>query len=277
MSQRPPSSVSLNKSFNIILFTNARDEPNIKEWIAHHLIIGFDLIYIFDHKSIIPIKEDISMFKKGVIIERCEMDGPIKMSLMMRASKIATSARADWMLYLDADEFLVLNTFSNVKQMLYHYRNVDSLAINWLLFGTNHHKQIPKGGLIVENYTTSDEKIDKHVKTFVRPSQVLRAITPHYFVMRNPNKMSSLNGKKCTSYNEWNISFQSCPAFIAHYVFQSEEMYMKRKIHLPRDDNHEFRQIENDIHAKHNSCVNTLVRDKYAKYINQLLDTLQKN
>jgi hypothetical protein len=38
-----------------MLFTNARDEKNMKEWVAHHLLLGFDLIYIFDHKSKIPL------------------------------------------------------------------------------------------------------------------------------------------------------------------------------------------------------------------------------
>ena len=28
------------------LFCNARDEKNIKEWAAHHLLIGFDVIII---------------------------------------------------------------------------------------------------------------------------------------------------------------------------------------------------------------------------------------
>lgn len=32
------------------IFCNARDEKNIKEWAANHLLIGFDSVVIFDHK-----------------------------------------------------------------------------------------------------------------------------------------------------------------------------------------------------------------------------------
>ena len=209
-----------------ILFTNARDENNIKEWVAHHLLIGFDLIYIFDHKSKKPISDELKNFKKGVVVERCEMDGPIKMQLMMKASKIATASGADWMLYLDADEFLILNAFN-------------------------------------------------HVKTFVRPSQVEDAITPHYFVLSNPQRMVSINMKPMSntkSFNEWDIEYTKCPAFIAHYVYQSEESYIKRKINLPRDDNSLYRKIESNIHAKHNSTVNELVKTKYADPINKILN-----
>ena len=73
----------------VMLFTNARDEKNIKEWAAHHLLLGFDLIYIFDHKSKIPLKTVFSNFDQRVQVERCEMPNKIKLNLMNRASKIA--------------------------------------------------------------------------------------------------------------------------------------------------------------------------------------------
>jgi|LauGreSBDMM110SN_4_FD.fasta_scaffold01392_4 hypothetical protein len=263
-----------------ILFTNARDEKNIKEWVAHHLILGFELIYIFDHKSTTPISQELRNFKKGVIVERCEMDGPIKMPLMLKAAKIATVAGADWMLYLDADEFLVLNAFQHVKQMLKYYLMADSLAINWLLFGTNNYIKDPEDGLIIENYTKSDKLIDKHVKTFVRPSQVVDAITPHYFVISNPSRMVSINMTPMSnsqSFNEWPIEYNKCPAFIAHYVYQSEESYINRKINLPRDDNSLYRKIEENIHSKHNSVENELVKNKYADGINVLLEKIKNS
>jgi hypothetical protein len=260
-----------------ILFTNARDEKNIKEWVAHHLLLGFNLIYIFDHKSRVPLTKELSDFKKGVIVERCEMEGPIKMPLMIKAAKISASAGADWMLYLDADEFLILNEFKSVSEMLKNYLFADSIAINWVMFGTNYHKKEPQNGLIIENYTKSDLNLDKHVKTFVRPSQVTNAITPHYFVISNPARMISINMRPMQiskSFNEWNIEYNKCPVFIAHYVFQSEESYINRKINLPRDDNSMFRQIEENIHGKYNSIENLLVKNKYSEKIHNLLASI---
>jgi hypothetical protein len=283
MGNKKINSVPLNESKRrtvgkTILFTNARDEKNIKEWVAHHLLLGFNLIYIFDHKSKIPLTEEMKIFKKGVIVERCEMDGPIKMPLMMKAAKIANSSGADWMLYLDADEFLVLNAFQNVTGLLKHYLFADSIAINWLMFGTNNLLKEPTEGLLIENYTKSDLKLDKHVKTFVRPSQVINAITPHYFVISDPSRMLSINMKpmqESKSFNEWNVNYNMSAAFIAHYVFQSEESYINSKIHLPRDDNSMFRQIEDNIHGKHNSVENHSVKNKYAERIKLCLEKLR--
>ena len=36
----------MNRTGKVILFTNARDELKLKEWVAHHLLLGFDFIYI---------------------------------------------------------------------------------------------------------------------------------------------------------------------------------------------------------------------------------------
>ncbi len=174
----------------VILFTNARDETHIKEWAAHHLLIGFDLVYIFDHKSIKPLKSVFNGFDSRVIIERCELDNSPKLPLMKKASLIASALKADWFLYLDADEFLILNSFVGVKRMLSRFYFADSLAVNWVMFGTNNHVKEPDG-LILENYTKSELILDKHVKTFVRPTQVIGVINPHFYNIWNPIRMFS--------------------------------------------------------------------------------------
>jgi len=276
--------ISLNDSKrklvgNTMLFTNARDENNINEWVIHHLLIGFDLIYIFDHKSKKLISNELKHLKKGVIVERCEINGPIKMQLMVKASKIATQCGIDWMLYLDADEYLVLNAFQNVKQFLSYYLYADSIAINWLMFGTNNLNKDPKEGLVIENYTRSDIKLNNHVKTFVRPSQVINALTPHYFVISNPQNMISVNMKlmnESKSFNEWDIEYNKCPVYIAHYVYQSEESYINRKLKLPRDDNNLYRNMDQNIHEKHNDVINEQVKIKYAENIKKSMLTFSK-
>jgi hypothetical protein len=266
---------SLRKKVNrVILFTNVRDEKNMKEWIAHHLLIGFDIIYIFDHKSKIPLAFELQNFDKRVIIERWDIDGSVKLKFMNRAKNIANFNLCDWMCYLDADEFLVLNAFQNVKEMLVNYSHCDLLAINWLMFGTNYHKKEPQG-LIIDNYTKSDLILNKHVKSFVRPSQIIKATNPHYFNILNPNRMFAISNQPLNRaepyFHDWNVEYFKSPAFVAHYVYQAEEVYIKRKIVLPTDDTNSFRQIDNSIHEKHNITDNTFVQSKYSENIKGFL------
>ena len=81
---------------SVALFTNARDEKNIKEWAAHHLLIGFNKIIIFDHKSIVPLKDVFKKFDSRVtIIDAKHSEKNVKLTLMNVAVKIAQNLKVD--------------------------------------------------------------------------------------------------------------------------------------------------------------------------------------
>jgi hypothetical protein len=262
----------------VILFTNARDEKNIKEWAAHHLLLGFDLIYIFDHKSQVPIGPQFANFDKRVFVERCEMNSPIKLPLMMRAAKAAQLLGADWMIYLDADEFIILNYFKTIKALLYEFHFADQLGVNWVYFGTNNHIKEPEG-LILDNYTRSDGTLDQHVKSFVRPSQIVSATNPHFYNIRNKARNVTINKRfqPPGPFNHCNLEYSKVFAYIAHYVFQSEETYTRRKVNLPTDDVGIFRSKDPAIHQKHNSIENLLPKERYSLRVRKLLAQYDPN
>jgi len=282
----------------IILFTNSRDEKNMKEWVAHHLLIGFDEIYIYDHKSIIPLTGQFDNFNKEyekVFVKRCELDGAIKDILIKKAAETAIILKADWMIYLDADEFFVINAdkINNIKELLKIYKNADSVSFNWLVFGSNYHKNEPLG-LIIDNYTRSEIKLNEHLKTFIRPNQFLIP-NAHRSEIINPDKAFHGNGTNLNRvrpiYKENKhfinpIDYNLSLAYIAHYCIQSEETYLNRKIKLPRDDRGVFRDKnvtisnikitnEHNIHSEFNDIINTSVRDKYSENIKNYLSSIE--
>ena len=253
----------------VFLFTNARNEKHIKEWAFHHLLIGFDHIFIFDHKSAPPIVP----FDRNVTIVRCNMPNPVKIYLMNEALKIAKMYKVDWFIYLDSDEFIILNDFKGVKEMLQKYHHAHSLALKWLMFGTNHHIQEPEG-LIFDNYTKSEKKLDQHVKTFVRPNQVIRSVNPHYYSMKNSNKLFNLNNQlmdpHTLAFNPIHCEYSKVPAYIAHYIYQSQETYINRKIKLPTDDTGIIRSLDKEIHNRYNDIENNDPKNKYSKRLHRL-------
>lgn len=261
------------------LFCNARNEKNIREWAAHHLLIGFDSIIIFDHKSIEPLTNVFKKFDRRVQIIRTELpDGNIKIPLMNSAKNIAKQMDLDWFIYLDADEFLILNKFfKGVKHFLNSYSYADSLGVNWLMFGSNNLVEEPDG-LILENYKKSCKILDHHVKSFVRPNAIIDSINPHYYNMKNPSKMLGINFKVMSTpycFNKNNIPYYQAPAYIAHYVYQSEESYKKRKIDLKADDGTIRTDIGNNIHKHYNDIYN-LQPQKYLQQIKQFLKFYEK-
>jgi hypothetical protein len=261
---------------NVCLFTNARDEKHIREWAAHHLLIGFDKIIIFDHKSKTPLTKVFENFDKRVkIINVSYLDTSIKINLMNKASEIANILKMDWMIYLDADEFIILNKFKGIKQLLSVYNHADSLGVNWLLFGSNHLKTDPDG-LILENYTKSELCLNDHLKSFVRPSKIIRPGNPHFYFIKDTNRYFGVNNKNITTLhhsNDYHVEYHKAPIYIAHYVNQSEETFTKRKLVLPRDDNGEHRQLNHieEIHNQYNSNENNDPKNKYAEKVKQFL------
>jgi hypothetical protein len=258
------------------LFCNARDETHIKEWAAHHLLIGFDTIIIFDHKSKIPLKTVFQNFDNRVTIIRTELpDGNIKQLLMNNAINMAKKMNLDWFIYLDADEFLILNKmFKGVKSLLNAYSYGDSLAINWLMFGTNHLVEDPEG-LILENYTKSCEHLDHHVKSFVRPYQAVKSDNPHYYHVKNKSRMLGIDCKVVQPqycYHPVNMPFYKALAYIAHYVYQSEETYLKRKINIMADNGTTRANLGKEVHNRFNDGTNTQPQ-KYVRQIKEFLSS----
>jgi hypothetical protein len=269
-----------NSNVNLIckkvcLFTNARDEKHIREWAAHHLLIGFDKIIIFDHKSKIPLSKVFENFDKRVkIMNVSYLNNGIKMILMDKASIIANYLKMDWMIYLDADEFIILNKYKDIKQFLTVYNHADSLGVNWLFFGSNYLKNDPDD-LIIENYTKSDLFLNDHLKSFVRPSKIVRAGNPHFYYIKDTNRyfgINNINLKNTYHSNNYHVEYSKVPIYIAHYFNQSEETFTKRKLTLPRDDNGEHRQMNiTEIHNQNNSTENIYPKNKYSEGIKKFL------
>lgn len=266
----------------VVLFANVKDEKHIREWATHHLLLGFDKIVIFDHKSSIPLEKVFIGFDERIkIVNVSLLENPIKLSLMNLSVSIAKALKADWMLYLDADEFLILNDKNmNVKQLLEFYNCSHSLGINWLMFGSNNLTKDPNG-LILENYTKSEIVLDKHVKSFVRPNEVVGATNPHFFNVKNKLRMIGVNKKRINApyvQNDVNCGFKKVLAYIAHYVTQSEESYRNRKCR-PTDDTGTMRHTENynvtEIHKNYNKYDNFYPKHAYAERVRKFL--LQRN
>jgi hypothetical protein len=257
----------------VCLFTNARDEKHIREWAAHHLLLGFSKIIIFDHKSSIPLKEVFKNFDKRVkIIDASTVEGAIKMNLMNKAAKIGRFLKMDWIIYLDADEFIILNkNIIGIKHLLSVYNHADSLGLNWLMFGSSCLEKDPDG-LILENYTKSDTALNDHLKSFTRPNKIINSTNPHYYNIKDNHRYFTADNQKLHGIyysSKSNMNYLKIPAYIAHYVNQSEETYIKRKVNLPRDDTGEKRHQENikDIHNQFNLIENTYPKNKYASKV----------
>ena len=270
----------VKKTKTVALFTNARDEKYIKEWAAHHLLLGFDYIFITDHLSVIPLTRVFHNFSNRVIVNTYNKKGSIKMELMNKAITTAKKYRVDWFIYLDADEFIILNhkTITNIKQFLQVYNPADMVGINWLIFGSNSLDKDPPN--IIGHFTKSDLILNNHIKTFVRTNEAINAFNPHFYNIKNPMNFFCYQHRmpSIAPFHEYNIPFFKAPIYIAHYMVQSKESYIRRKCNIPRDDTGTFRGITEkevtDIHLIHNSVENLQPKIQYENKIGEFFNKL---
>ena len=263
-----PRKSSCNK---VMLFTNARDEKNINEWISHHFLLGFDKIFIFDHLSIKPITAP--RFNGKLTIYRSnEIKNNIKLDFMNRALNVALKNNVDWMLYLDADEYLCINSHPDVKSFLINFKEADMIGVNWLMFGSNNNVEQPDG-LVIENFTKSDIRLNQHIKSFVRPECVKRIVNPHYYIIGNISRCYNSLGFRMPNcpFNKMPIPFFKSPIYIAHYYVQSEEEFKKRKGRIMDNGTMPNIPSNKEIHEMHNEIDNHQLRCKYGDNIRQVL------
>jgi hypothetical protein len=185
------------------------------------------------------------------------------------------------MLYLDADEFLVLNNHKTIQDFVLSYGDIDQIIINWVFFGSNYLSTEPYG-MILENYIRCHAKINKHVKSLVNPNAVIDIYNPHVYKTSNLKRSISCYNSIPINVNEpWFIcipdkSYSDIPAYVAHYVNQAYDKYKERRLSRQRDDGSPITRIysEEELHNIDNTLINTTVRDKYCDKNAELIKRL---
>jgi hypothetical protein len=148
------------------------DHVLINEFIAHHVLLGFDTIFIYDNLSSPKLADIINPGLKKFV--RLDVDlCPTSNQWDIYTKCIVDNKDYDWIFACDTDEFLWLKAHSSIKDYL---RTVDdgisSVAVNWLTFGTSDIQTIDPKRLIMEQFLYRVEyghSFNHFVKAFVRP------------------------------------------------------------------------------------------------------------
>lgn len=212
----------------------------------------------------------------------------LKFVLMQRAVDQARERGYTWLMYLDADEFLVLpcRAVSTIHALLAATGSDGTqeraeLSVNWRFFGSGLRDVDDPDTPTVTQYTLAAADLDRHVKTIVRVSAAVGpGGTPHFYTCTSPH---------CNAYNvTFGLvraadgeprSFVPPPrgprapplAYIAHYVYQAYDVYMARKGTRVRDDNGALRNAisHSQFHGEFNDVVFTEVADLYGARIKE--------
>ena len=148
-----------------------RDENEyLEEWLDYHRSIGIDHFFIYDNESKEPVKGNSDVTVK-----------------LWTDNKHASQCRAyldccknnddyDYIAFIDTDEFIMLNGYSNIKDYLQSISvSFDTLVLSWRMYGQPKPYFTEKRP--ISDYVYYHE--DKHVKCIINPKKAISFPTPH--------------------------------------------------------------------------------------------------
>ena len=292
----------INKTIRAGIYVRVYNEKNIIEWMDYHYKCGFDFILFYDdysEPSVKSIIEDYGKFDKSkyLVLERLftkqihnfnnvlNNQNNFKTHILNHIQK-----HMDYVLYIDIDEYLYLNTYKNIKELIKDYGNFDQLFINMKFFGNFKLK------------TDNNELIKNHLNCFTycpttkslcKVSSIDFTQNPHFFILNNNNSLTiDINkelihkGKfKNVKYSEsvkkifFKTNTKEKKIYIAHYYTQNLYRFIVRKVFYRNDVKNKNIYNKLDLFIKNYNRIenkeeywknNPKILNNYKKYIKHI-------
>lgn len=229
--------------YGFVVMGIAKNEDDyLSEWIAFHMAVGAEHIFLYDNQSTIPISQSMKKYIDAGWLTVIDYPGAgVQMQAYTHFIK-EHGHLTKWSCVVDCDEFAIPKQHNSIQEVLEKFEPYGALCPNWKIFGSNNHIQKPEG-LTIENFTmgsTKQQVANKHIKTIFQPARTLKAWRdPHSFVYKPPyfavnEKLQYVNGP----FNK-DISWDLLQ--INHYVVRSLEEY-KVKLLRGRADTNDIRK-----------------------------------
>lgn len=150
------------------------EKDHIIEWIAYHKIIGFNHIYIYsnddDPSELYRIIKPIQITSPQLITyNHCGRQGDQRGMYFHFWENY--SNEAEWVIFLDVDEFLNTNGAGIDEIVEAFSSDIGAIYFNWILFGNNGFKDRPEGQTLL-NYTRRQAAPHPYTKNIVRSAAV---------------------------------------------------------------------------------------------------------
>jgi hypothetical protein len=163
----------------------------LEEWFQFHMGVGVDRFIIYDNDSTDNGPEIIKKYVAKGIAEYIPWPhfcaDRYTQSLAYAHALCQFGSQAEWMAFIDLDEFLFSPLDQDMNRVLKNYRDVPAIAAFWVMFGTSGHKVRPPGS-VLQSYTrryrspnSSEGRTMRNFKSIVQPSRVTAVLGGHSF------------------------------------------------------------------------------------------------
>ena len=142
----------------LIVSTMKNEGPYLLEWLAYHRSIGFDDFVIFSNDCTDGSNLMLNRLDTMGILHH--FDNPLgprmdpQRAAYSRAKKMKTVRKAEWVMILDADEFLNVKIGDrSVDALIEAVGPADAISVNWRLMGSGGAAHLDFDALVTERFT----------------------------------------------------------------------------------------------------------------------------
>jgi hypothetical protein len=226
---------------DISICTVARNEGRyILEWVAYHLTIGIDRIFVYDNESSDSTSQLLSGLQtKGYLRYRWWATPPDRSPQLSAFEHYIEVNRTSpsFVAFLDLDEFVALPDDCQTIREYFHRQNlfreeVSAIAVNQRVFGSSGELNYRPEYVIKRFHMTADPDYIENCwfKTFARPSRIGRIPNPHYVHLESGHYTTAIGQDlDAASVAEGKTSVVTEGLRINHYILKSLEEFRAKQ------------------------------------------------
>jgi hypothetical protein len=201
------SDKALMRKGRTVLFSAQKNEgPFLLEWIAYHKVIGFSSIVIVSNNCDDGSDDFLDSLHDAGEVIHLRQDVPADVPPQQNAERVAREAgifqNGDWVMWLDADEFLLPRGGGKLDSLIDSAGDADALMVAWRFFGDSHNGSWP-GRHVSEKFTRAAPRhrgSNAQVKTLFRYSDKIERLDIHRPILKA--SVNSSNFRVKTSSGE---------------------------------------------------------------------------
>lgn len=203
----------------------------INEWVNHYLSLGASKIIIYDNNDIDDKRKiKVDNMSNLIIID---WRGIYNAQLAAYDDCYKRFSNCfDWIGFFDSDEYLILNKWHSLQEMLYEFQDNDLLAINWLNYDDmnviHRDERVP----VNKFFTRVAKKWNEfyHYKQFIRTGLENIDIHQHFTLVKNSQSLKRTNiVHEDIAIDEYLTYKFHSEAFIKHVLTKTLDEYIEEK------------------------------------------------
>ena len=151
------------------------------EWLVYHQLIGVDHIYLYNNNSDDRYLEIVTPFINAGFVTLRQWPKDFAQREAYEDCYERTKNETHWLGFIDADEFVNLQSYDNVSTFLNNYKNYPSVLLNWKMFGTSG-RLYKNSEFVIESFTSCWPYLSNVGKSFINNDFTNFKIDIHYCI-----------------------------------------------------------------------------------------------